>query len=144
MRLGVGAMAAELLKWKEVKEGKKLNIYIAHNFEARLWLRENIVPICESNGHWVTSRWIKDDIHVELSRQFCALQDLDDIDRCSTLILFVDQFGDRAGKGKWFEFGYALRAGKRIILIGESSSCVFTNLPNVMWAKNIEEAMKLV
>lgn len=121
-----------------------MNIYIAHNFAARLMLRESVVPYFEGRGHFVTSRWIKDDEHVQGSGEFCALSDLEDIDKCSTLILYIDQYSDRPGKGKWFEFGYALRAGKRIILIGEDRSCVFVNLPTVRIVKSIEEAVPLI
>jgi nucleoside 2-deoxyribosyltransferase len=124
-----------------------MNVYVAHNFAARLWLRGEIVPILEANRHFVTSRWIKDDSHVEGTGLFCAVSDIEDIDRCSTFILFLkDHEGSRARGGKWFEFGYALRAGKRVIVIGEDKGncCVFVNLPNVRWAKTIEEAVKLV
>ncbi len=121
-----------------------MNVYLAHNFDARFLLRETAVPFLESRGHFVTSRWIKDEHHAESSAESMAVADLEDIDAASTLILYVEQFGERPGRGKWIEFGYALRAGKRIILVGGDRKCVFTNLPNLRRVQTIAEAEPLI
>jgi len=120
-----------------------MKIYIAHNFEARRFLREHTLPFYEKNGHQVTSRWITDDAHLEASKEaLSAVHDLEDIDSAGALILFSNQFGERPGKGKFFELGYAVRSGKICIVIGDDRSCIFYNLPNIRHAKNMEDSLK--
>jgi nucleoside 2-deoxyribosyltransferase len=119
--------------------------YVAHNFAARDWLAKEILPKLEAAGHTCTSSWITDDSHIQNENaEQSAVRDLKDIEEASNLILFVDQFSDRPGKGKWVEFGFAIRAGKRCVLIGEDDSCVFGHLPNIRHAKTIEEALNLL
>ncbi len=119
-----------------------MNVYIAHNFEAKNWLKNVIVPLFENAGHFVTSRWIKEDLHVLLSYATQgAIEDIEDINAASDFVLFVDQWGERAGRGKYFELGYAIRAGKRCIIVGDNRDCVFYNLPNIRKFKFIEEVI---
>lgn len=117
-----------------------MNIYIAHNFEAAEFLAEIITPQFEKAGHFITSRWIFN----PTSELTGALQDLEDIDRADILILYTKQYGERPGRGKYFEFGYALRAGKKIILIGEEDNCVFYLLPNIIKFKNTENVISFL
>lgn len=110
-----------------------MKIYIAHNFAARLELREHLVPFLTRLGHEVTSTWITDDSHVDkLNAKQSALIDLSDIDRADALVLYVDQFGDSPGKGKFLELGYAIAKGKRVYLWGKDDSSVFYHLPQVI------------
>jgi nucleoside 2-deoxyribosyltransferase len=124
-----------------------MNVYIAHNFVARDWLRTEIKPLVEAAGHILTSTWIWDDSHLHSKNSVeSAVEDLHDVDRADSIILFTDTFvnSKSQGKGKFFELGYALRAGKRCILVGEDKSCIFYHLPNMRHVKTIEEALKLV
>ncbi len=73
-----------------------------------------------------------------------AVRDLADIEDASYLVLFTDQFGERVGTGKWVEIGYALRAGKIVICIGGKSSCIFTELLNVVRVDSIGRALRLL
>lgn len=119
-----------------------MRIYIAHNFAARIVLRE-VKEKLEELGHEVTSTWIWDDSHIsEKNAEESAVTDLADIERADWLWLFTDQFAERSGKGKFLELGYALRAGKLICLVGEDQdSSVFYHLPNLRHAKGWEEAV---
>src|SRR6185503_10407969 len=104
-----------------------MRIYLAHNFNARWWLRDYI-KLLEGLGHIVTSSWIIDDSHCESghSRETSAIADFNDIQAADTLILFTDQYGEKQGKGKFMEFGYALALGKRVFIHGiDTTSSVF-------------------
>lgn len=109
-----------------------MKIYVAHNFKARSWLPA-VIDRIKSTGHEVTSTWVYDDSHEKGGTQLdSAKVDIADIDRSACVVLFVDQFGDRPGKGKYFELGYAYAQGKRIILVGADNSCVFFALPGMI------------
>jgi len=110
-----------------------MKVYLAHNFEARDWLKVTIKPALEAVGHEVTSRWITDDSHLQtFDDDRSARADLEDIDKADVLILFTDQYGSRPPRGKFFEFGYAYADEKICILLGEDTkSSVFYRLENV-------------
>jgi nucleoside 2-deoxyribosyltransferase len=127
------------------ERGETVKVYLAHNFSARAWLASEIIPKLEAAEHKCVASWITDDSHLySKNAEQSAVEDLNDIESADDLILFIDQFSDRIGKGKWVEFGFALRAGKRCILVGEDKSCIFENLPNIRHAKTIEEALVLL
>jgi nucleoside 2-deoxyribosyltransferase len=121
-----------------------MKIYVAHNFDARLDLREIIYRYFKH--HEVTSTWIYDDSHAlgGQTRQASARVDIEDIERADCFLLFVDQFGERTGRGKWVEWGYALGIGKKIILVGEDEGCIFYHLEhaNISRFKSIQAAIK--
>lgn len=120
-----------------------MKVYIAHNFAAREWLRDEIKPLVESAGHAITSRWIWEDVHT-LPRDQNAVDDVEDLRAASTVIVFVDQYSDRPGKGKFVEWGLAIGFGKRVILVGVDASCVFYHLPNMRRVATIHEAIPLI
>lgn len=108
-----------------------MRVYLAHNFAARDWLRENVIPFLESKGHKVTSSWITDDRHLDSGWKVeSAVQDLQDIESAGALIFFADQFGIVPGEGKFVELGYAIRAGKIVIVVGVGR-CVFYSLCSI-------------
>jgi nucleoside 2-deoxyribosyltransferase len=107
-----------------------MKIYIAHNYAARQMLAETVVPILTGIGHTITSRWITDSDHGDVNDQCAqALIDLQDIDRADGLLFFTVNFGNRPGKGKYVELGYAMASCKKVFLFGEDDSCVFYHLP---------------
>jgi len=120
-----------------------MDIYIAHNMEARDWLRSDVVPVLQAAGHTVTSQWILEDPY-SLPRSENAEQDLADIDRADILLMFIDPFADKPGKGKWVEWGYAMGSGCKAMLIGSDSSCVFCHHPSVIRATDINSAIDLL
>jgi len=100
-----------------------LKIYISHNYAARDWLRELVVPYFEKQGHSICARWITEPEASNnnttdwLARNLDATKDLQDIDACDVFIYYVEQYGATPGKGKHTELGYALALNKRIIAI---------------------------
>jgi len=44
-------------------------------------------------------------------------RDLRDIDRCDAVLLSFAEAPDRQSIGTWFEFGYAVKAGKPVIVV---------------------------
>lgn len=117
-----------------------MKIYIAHNFDARIHLRDTI-RLFKSLGHEITSTWITDDSHMEggHSRQHSALVDLQDIDRADALLLFIDQFSESPGRGKYVELGYALGTGKKCFIYGSNWGCIFYHLPQIIHLTSFEE-----
>jgi nucleoside 2-deoxyribosyltransferase len=121
-----------------------MKVYLAHNFKAREWLPE-VIERLKQAGIECTSTWITDDAHTKGgSHRESALVDLDDIDRSDCLVLFVDNYGYRPGKGKYFEMGYAFAQGLRVIIIGEDNSCVFYSLAQVERVKDVDELLEVL
>lgn len=119
-----------------------MKIYLAHNFVARDWLK-TLIGEFSKLGHEITSNWITDDSHCITGQALhSATVDLEDIERADCLVLFTDQYGDRHGRGKFVELGYAIRAGKRVFLVGEDqTSSVFYHLPTIRHCKTVEELL---
>lgn len=121
-----------------------MNIYVAHNFAARSWLPE-VMDLIQKAGHRCTSTWVVDDAHAKTGKMVdSAFVDLRDIDRSACLVLYVDQYGDTPGKGKYFELGYAYAQQKRIILVGSDNHCVFYYLPGITRVENTDELIELL
>lgn len=121
-----------------------MKVYIDHNFAARAWLAAEVVPKLQAAGHEVTSSWITDDSHLfEKHSRESAVEGLQNIEEASSFIIFAEQYSDRHGTGKFVELGYAIRAGKRCIVIGEGS-CIFYHLPTIRHAKDLDEAIRLL
>lgn len=105
-------------------------------------LRDVITQI-EKLGHQITSRWITDDAHnFDENSSFSAKADLEDIDKADAILLFVDQFSERPGKGKYVELGYAIGMNKKCFLYGVDDSCVFYHLPELKRIVAFEELSK--
>lgn len=120
------------------------NIYLAHNWAAREYLRNVMVPELEERGHKVTSRWLRLECeHDSNDGQKHAMEDLEDIEEAGTLIFFANQLGKTPGEGKFVELGYAIRAGKKVIVVGEGR-CVFYHLTTIRRVSTIEEAIKIL
>ncbi len=118
-----------------------MKLYLAHNFSAREALRNKTVPKLEKMGHTVQARWITELDHEKDGPAAEAIKDLVDLKQCDALVFFADQFGDRPGRGKYVEFGYALALNKKIFIVGDDHNCVFYDLPgyNIQWILEPEE-----
>ncbi len=122
-----------------------MKFYIAHNFAARDWLREEIKPQFEAAGHTITSRWITEDLHLmEENQAEAARHDIEDVERADGIVLFSDNFGDRPGRGKYVELGYAIGRNKILFVVGENTSCVFYNLPAVTHVQTVSEVLTII
>lgn len=118
-----------------------MTVYLSHNYSARKWLRESVTPRLRALGCRVTSRWISD--HFESASEN-ALADISDLDSAAVVLVFADQFGQRPGRGKYFEFGYAVARGKRIIVIGREPYMVFYDLPGVTVVPDLDAAIRVL
>jgi len=77
-------------------------------------------------------------------RQWFALQDLEDIVACSTVISFTEPPGTKATRGgRHVEFGYALALGKRMMVVGPREN-LFHWAPGVEVYATFEEARKAI
>lgn len=79
----------------------------------------------ERIGHKVTSTWLDEDLTVEQDRTAEArlevcLRDLIDLGNADCLISFTEDPNTSLGKrgGRHVEFGIALQAGKKLIVVG--------------------------
>jgi hypothetical protein len=124
-------------------------IYLAARYSRRFELRFCRVRL-ERLGHAVTSRWIDTDwtpvpgdaaAHAPpAERARVAIEDLEDISVCDTLVAFTEQPGaERSGRGgRHVEFGIALALKKRLYLVGPPEN-VFHYLPGVIIFPTAEE-----
>lgn len=114
----------------------------------------------EKRGHFVTSRWLLrpeagipkvavDAQQRETRKRFgheCAVEDLDDLNRCDALILFLNEKTAEPSRGGLFvELGYVmgLNAARShpplpIFLIGEWETNAFCCLPNLPMFKSFD------
>lgn len=122
-----------------------MTIYLAHNYAARQWLRDIVVPRLIQLGHTITARWVmgtpEEHAAHERDRSLAALHDIEDLQMAELLLFFPNQVGDKPGRGKWVELGYALATDKPIGVIGTDHSCVFLHLPSIL---TFDELSKLV
>jgi nucleoside 2-deoxyribosyltransferase len=108
-----------------------MKIYVANNFSSRNFLNTFVFPLLRQYGHEITSRWATDADHEREGELNEALKDLEDIQRSDAILLFTDNFGDRPGRGKYVELGYALALNKTIFVFGQVQDMVFYSLPNI-------------
>jgi nucleoside 2-deoxyribosyltransferase len=123
----------------------KVSVYLAHNFSARDWLNSEVVPDFLNAGIDVTANWIWNDLHtMKENQEGSAIEDCNDVARADYLVLFIDQFGETPGRGKYFEFGYAVALDKPVILVGSSKNCVFYNLPELPSVATYQDAIDFI
>lgn len=121
-------------------------IYLAARYGRRAEM-QNIARALEAFGHLVTARWVRgahEAEGVEQSVQF-ALEDLQDVEAADTLVAFTELPGT-TGKmrgGRHVEFGYALKAGHRCIVVGPREN-VFHHVPGVEVVPTVAQLFKLL
>jgi nucleoside 2-deoxyribosyltransferase len=122
-----------------------MKIYLSHNLCARKWLREAVMPLLHRDGHTITSGWLSHEGYNNApDSDVQALGDLADVDKADCLLMWAEQYGQRPGRGKYVELGYAHARGKRIVLVGNEPFCVFFKLPDVEVVRDIEAARELL
>jgi len=126
-----------------------ISVYLAHNFNARHWLKKQIVPALEKKGIAVTARWLHETDDEEISpskRAQAAIRDLIDIDRAKVLIAFLDRWDGLQGAGKHFELGYATAIQKQVILFGpeKQKHMIFHFLPKYDRVESVSELISLL
>jgi hypothetical protein len=125
-----------------------MQVYLAHNYGAKDWLNENVVPYLTETGHRITSTWLD---NLPGDRQQDALKDIDDIRSSDYVIFFADQFGPTQGRGKFAEFGFSVSHHEpyKIIVVSEDiekriEEFVFLALPDLKIVKSIQEARAIL
>ncbi len=116
-----------------------MNIYIAARYE----LRREVARIArqlEDHGHEVTSRWLDGKTRGARPAEN-ASYDLTDIVLADCIVLFTDDPAGKTPAGSHgrphVEFGYALRAGKRLVIVGPREN-VFHHLPTVEQFRSVK------
>ncbi len=118
-----------------------MKIYLAAQYERHDEMR-GVRDVLQALGHQVTSRWIDQhggdaleaatadqlDKEPEKCAKF-ALADIEDLEAADTVMSFTRPGGGGRG-GRHVEFGYAIRGGKRLVLVGPREH-VFHTLPQV-------------
>ncbi len=90
----------------------------------------------ESQGHIVTSRWLREPM---ANDAVSAQMDLDDVTAADLLLLINPPAWANAGTGgRHTEVGYALALGKAVVVLGVQSN-VFHELAQVRVIERIEE-----
>ena len=104
-----------------------MKIYLCARYSRRDELRA-VAAEAEQLGHTITSRWLntkwehKDDQGSSAAppeyRERHAVEDLEDVLACDLLIAFTESPRSGGRGGRHVEFGAALAAGKRLLVIG--------------------------
>lgn len=106
-----------------------MKIYLAAMYSEMSNMRA-VARLLQEDGHEITARWINGG-EENKAPAAGAQMDLDDIDRAEALVLFTLPVGQYfRGGGRHVEFGYAIKAQKRLIVVGEREQ-VFCHLPQV-------------
>ncbi|XUM19785.1 hypothetical protein ACRAVF_19150 [Bradyrhizobium oligotrophicum S58] len=115
-----------------------MKVYLAARFGERPLMEVHADRI-KAAGIEVTASWVYGE-EDGLTREDIATLDLNDVDRCDTLISFTHPRGKlmTAGGGRHVEFGYALAKGKRMVVIGPREN-VFHHTPGVEVFATLDE-----
>ena len=118
-----------------------MNLYLASRYDRRSEMVE-VADRLVGAGHGVTSRWIRGFGKPDAET---ALYDLTDIVVADALVLFTEEpeahLPFTARGGRHVEFGYALRAGKKLFLVGPGEN-IFHHLPDVVAVDDVEELLR--
>jgi hypothetical protein len=123
-----------------------MKIYLASRFGRQAEMkaiRDRLVAM----DHVVTSRWLdaeKNDavgsIHPPKERKKNAIDDYEDVIRADAMINFTEAPGGCGRGGRHVEFGIALQADKRLIVVGYREN-VFHYLPPVEFYGTVEQML---
>ena len=117
-----------------------MNFYLAARYD-RMPEMVEVADRLRGIGHEVTSRWIRGFGNPDADT---ALYDLTDVVIADALVLFTEDptanvpFAARGGRH--VEFGYALRAGKKLYLVGPREN-IFHELPDVLAFDDVDEML---
>lgn len=130
-----------------------MKIYLAGRYGRREQLKQ-VREVLQKRGHVVTSRWLDTDWETpdgrattsappEYREKYCLI-DLEDVMAADVVINFTEASDSTAGKrgGRHVEFGVAIAAGKRLIVIGHREN-IFHWHPSVEFFATFEEMLSL-
>jgi len=120
-----------------------LRVYLAHNFSASSFLKDQVVPALRERNVIVCSTWIYQE-EANGNEQYWAIRCLEEVCRCDVFIIFAEQVGTVPGRGKYVEFGYALARNKPVIVIGDKLDCIFYHYPQIMKVATLKDALDIL
>ena len=123
-----------------------MRVYLAARYSRKNEIKA-LIPVFGAHGISVGSRWLNETISPDSTLADCspeyleeqASADLEDIEACDTFVFFSEDplVGTPRG-GRHVEFGYALRLGKKIAVIGRPEN-IFHFLPGVTTHPSISD-----
>jgi len=120
---------------------RKMKVYIAASY-LRKEEAQKLGLELEQKGFEILSDWHQVNEQADYHSGQRAIRDMHSVEQCD---LFIEFVGDKDSKGgRHCELGLALAWNKKIILIGEIDTCIFTNLPYLPRMKNIEELLRKI
>lgn len=114
-----------------------MKIYVAAMYSKRIEVREHHARILQEAGHEVTARWLWEG-GLPGSEVASAFKDIEDVARADALVLVTNPIGTNfSGGGRCVEMGYAMAAGKLVIVVGEREN-IFCWHPDVFVVASME------
>jgi hypothetical protein len=115
-----------------------VKVYLAAKFGLKNTMRQ-ARDLLQRDGHIITSRWIDVEHEEDAShtvtdgmRVEYAIMDVEDVLKADVLVAFSNQRGElNIGGGRHVEFGIALHAAKKIIVVGPKGEHIFHWWPGV-------------
>lgn len=119
-----------------------MKVYLAAPYADMSRMQQWAVKLREA-GHVCTSRWIYGN-EEGMTTSRAAQMDLGDVDEADAVISMTLTPGSMfSSGGRHVEFGYALARGKRLIIVNSvGPENIFHELPQVMRARSIEDAIR--
>lgn len=119
---------------------KRMKIYIACSDFLKAF---GLAQVIESRTtHKVVSRWIQGAMHQPTRRYSDSEKstrvdvNMADIDSADMVILITDY--DPVPGGKWIDFGYAMKAGKKLVILGGRHENSYTYHTSIIHAESVE------
>lgn len=134
-----------------------MKVYLAAKYQRRFELRP-LAEQLQAAGHEVTAQWIWDGEEKCRTITEAAEMDVADVLRADCLVFFGQpQASENRGGGRWFEFGLAYQAGKKLIAVLDMTKglgghdhlppgheSVFTALPEVTTVTHWRELVDML
>lgn len=133
----------------------KAKVYLAARYSRRAELLGYVTELARRGFH-VTSRWLAGDHQAPDATEDAAAmnlkvkwaqEDLQDIEEADILIAFTEKpRSDATRGGRHVELGYALAAGKAVVVIGpiENVFCALCNAHDYSWGPAALDAISAI
>lgn len=125
-----------------------LKVYVAARYDD-MKKAEEIKEALQSRGFITTSRWStgyqeEKKKMSEAYKRWCAMADLEDLDKADIIVFYSPKKWSRIGSGgRHWEVGYAWGHGKRIYILGSRCN-IFHSLPRVYSATNLPDLFRKI
>jgi hypothetical protein len=128
-----------------------VKVYLAAKFELKNTMRQ-ARDLLQRDGHIITSRWIdvehqEDSSHTvtDALRVEYAIMDVEDVLKADVLVAFANPRSEPGiGGGRHVEFGIALHASKKIVVVGHKGEHIFHWWPGIDFVDGFIELADLL